>query len=142
MLVIRSAQMRVLEDQVERRFRARLTAQIEQLFPGEIAALRAGPAGTRALEDFLNQAGARASGYGIEDSGDFAVLIALWFATRPREGGEEDGLAWARPILESRGASGRVKLALIDRRLRAQVEHSPDAARLCAITDAMREQFR
>lgn len=120
MLIIRPEQFEKLSQAVDRRFEARLGGWLREHFAVELDALPPEDprlASTSAVDRdaaFVKLSVARAEKYGIEESRDVAVFVALILANlRFRQAGSGQLLDGLRRLLDRRDADGPSKIALV-----------------------------
>lgn len=122
MLVIRNAQMKVLEDASARAFERRMAKKVLEGRPDIEEREGAGAAASLA-----RAAIEKADRYGIDMEDDVEALLALMLA-HGVDFEVEGPLAWARSFLEDRGMSGRAKILAIRELLQADSSEPADAS--------------
>ena len=145
MLTIRQEQFEALAAANERLFEQRLIAEIRKHYPDHAAQFEVPDGGQSLLLRWIRNRFEQAAAYGIDYEGDCAVFVLLIMENQRLRAEDPMGgskfLAWTQPLLERENTQGKVKIALIENRLRGMSESDGRALRLVEIIDSLREQF-
>ena len=127
MLVIKTAQMRALEEHMALGFEARLSLAMRAWFPDQVDGMHGGE---KKYQELLRTWIRRALDYGIRSERDIAAFVALILANAELSKGRQDLIDWCALIVESDDLAGASKIPAIMHRLRLEAQTDPRAKRL------------
>ena len=114
MFIIRNDQLAALDEANQRLFEDRLLAQLGDLFPQQLAALK--EADEEAPRQFVRDRQTQAAAHGIEDERDVMLFVNL-VAGLHEDGERLESLPWIGRILDHPEFTGHRKLVRIYQKL-------------------------
>jgi hypothetical protein len=142
MLMITSRQVQLLDVAAGARQDARMAQVIAQAMP-DLAVELDGEAREARFLEWIDLGCESAAKLGIDEPGDMAVVIALHLArTQLTEQERERLRQWTSALLQRKGSSGRLKVALVEFALQRQAVRDELAKRLFAVMTRVRAAYR
>lgn len=141
MLHFNAKQLQALDDLEVLRMDARMVQVIGDALPDLLRDLAPEPRRQK-LAEWVEQGAERAVDMGMQAEADIAVVVTLQLARSLMSAKDQDKLRdWAGELLQRKGSSGQVKVALVEHTLARLAPTQPLAQRLSGILARVRAAY-